>query len=282
MARYASHIWKPYSTDLSGGAYTGGPRKLVLHRTEGGSAAGAFSAYADGGIPHFTWEWSSRGKWQHFDTNIAASALRNDSGGVQTNKDGAIQVEIVGFSANTRDISDAELKWYGEAIREICQVEGIDMGKFLTFYDDKSGFTLATRTAQQRMTFAAWDAFNGVCGHQHVPENLHWDPGAFNYPRMLQLIQQPQEEADLTPEESRMLKSIAVACVPFFQDAQAADGRFQVQTLVRRAVPSPAQIADAVVKALPVTSGGTIDEAALALHVEAAVRRVFADAGVAG
>ena len=62
-------------------------------------------------------------------------------------------------------------------------------------------------------------------------------------------------------------------------EGELVDGRFQVQTLVRRSVPSPAVIADAVVKALPVSAGGDVDEAALALHVEAAVRRVFADAG---
>jgi hypothetical protein len=25
-----------------------------------------------------------------------------------------------------------------------------------------------------------WNAFNGWCGHQHVPENSHWDPGKLN------------------------------------------------------------------------------------------------------
>lgn len=188
MARYASHIWKPYPTSLSGGSYTGGPKKFVLHKTQGGTAAGAFSAYQDGGVPHFTWEYRTRGKWQHFDTSIAASALRNESGGVQTNRDGVIQVEIVGYSEVFRHASDDELRWIGEAIREVCQVEGIDMHNYPEFYDQTSGFTLATRTSRQRMTYAAWDSFNGVCGHQHVPENTHWDPGALNYPRMLQLI----------------------------------------------------------------------------------------------
>jgi hypothetical protein len=28
-----------------------------------------------------------------------------------------------------------------------------------------------------RMSDAEWDAFDGWCGHQHVPGNSHWDPG---------------------------------------------------------------------------------------------------------
>ena len=192
MARYASHEWLPFRHN--GGPYTGGPRKLALHRTEGASAAGAFAAYADGGVPHFTWElpsWGNGGrKWQHIDTGIAASALRNDSGGVQTNRDGAVQVEIVGFSRDTRHLSDLDLQWLGEAIDEVCDTEGIDINNRPPFYDEKSGFTLATKNARQRMSYADWEAFNGVCGHQHVPENTHWDPGALDYERMLSLIDQ--------------------------------------------------------------------------------------------
>jgi hypothetical protein len=29
------------------------------------------------------------------------------------------------------------------------------------------------------MSAAKWTSFTGHCGHQHVPENLHGDPGAF-------------------------------------------------------------------------------------------------------
>ena len=32
-----------------------------------------------------------------------------------------------------------------------------------------------------RMGNQEWDQFGGVCGHQHVPENTHWDPGALDW-----------------------------------------------------------------------------------------------------
>ena len=56
------------------------------------------------------------------------------------------------------------------------------------FFGDDAGFTLARPDARQRFSFADWDRFSGICGHQHVPENGHWDPGAINTVRLGQLI----------------------------------------------------------------------------------------------
>ena len=33
----------------------------------------------------------------------------------------------------------------------------------------------------QRFSFDRWRAFKGWCGHQHVPENTHGDPGALEW-----------------------------------------------------------------------------------------------------
>ncbi|MBQ1164434.1 collagen-like protein, partial [Streptomyces sp. A73] len=30
-----------------------------------------------------------------------------------------------------------------------------------------------------RMSYSKWNNYRGHCGHQHVPENAHGDPGAF-------------------------------------------------------------------------------------------------------
>jgi hypothetical protein len=53
-----------------------------------------------------------------------------------------------------------------------------------------------------RMSPTEWDSFNGVCGHQHVPENTHWDPGAFDWTRLLL-------EDEVTTEE--LIKEIQTA-----------------------------------------------------------------------
>jgi peptidoglycan hydrolase-like protein with peptidoglycan-binding domain len=31
--------------------------------------------------------------------------------------------------------------------------------------------------AKQRMSFAQWNSYQGICGHEHAPENDHGDPG---------------------------------------------------------------------------------------------------------
>jgi hypothetical protein len=52
------------------------------------------------------------------------------------------------------------------------------------------------------MSGAQWQGFSGVCGHMHVPENDHGDPGAIDFPRIIALAQgtptTPSEEDDMT------------------------------------------------------------------------------------
>src|SRR5215210_3512071 len=95
MARFPAAEWKPISG--SSGSFTGGPFKIVHHTTEGSSAAGAFSAFqSHRSDPHFTVD--EQKIYQHIDTSMAARALKNPAGGVQTNRDSAIQIEVVGFA----------------------------------------------------------------------------------------------------------------------------------------------------------------------------------------
>jgi hypothetical protein len=82
--------------------FTGGGHKLVWHTTEGSSIEGAESAYRAAGVcPHFTIALVNghRVLHQHLPLDVAASALKHDSG-PQTNRANAIQVEIVGFASS--------------------------------------------------------------------------------------------------------------------------------------------------------------------------------------
>ena len=54
-----------------------------------------------------------------------------------------------------------------------------------------------------RMTMDAWEVFDGVCGHQHVPENTHWDPGALDWGTLMAT----EEVEEVTPAE---IKAIGV------------------------------------------------------------------------
>jgi hypothetical protein len=54
-----------------------------------------------------------------------------------------------------------------------------------------------------RMSFAEWQAFKGWCGHQHVPENDHGDPGSMDFARVIQLAkgEVKEEEMPLTTDD---------------------------------------------------------------------------------
>jgi hypothetical protein len=53
-----------------------------------------------------------------------------------------------------------------------------------------------------RMSNATWNNFTGWCGHEHVPQNDHGDPGAFPWARLVQLATEhdtpaPPKEIDM-------------------------------------------------------------------------------------
>jgi hypothetical protein len=100
VARCPFAIWRPISG--SSGAHVGGPFKIVHHTTEGSSAEGAMGAFrSNRSDPHFTVD--AVNIFQHIDTAEGARALRNQAGGVQTNRDSAVQIELVGFAHLPKD-----------------------------------------------------------------------------------------------------------------------------------------------------------------------------------
>ena len=161
------------------GVYSGGPFKGVLHTTEGASAAGAIGAFrSSGSWPHFL-VGPDGAVWQFVDTVRAARALRNLGGGVETNRDSAIQIEITGFAGQPL----AHLPVQMDAVRELMKWVEANHG----VKAKGPGRPFATRYGQDALRFsnAEWDAFDGWCGHCHVSENLHWDPGAIDLDYLL-------------------------------------------------------------------------------------------------
>lgn len=165
----------------SSGAYTGGPYKGVLHTTEGASGSGALSAFKNNNSwPHFLVDYVGT-VWQFIDTSLSARALQNLSGGVETNRDSAIQIEVVGFAGKPNEHPVVQLDALKALMRWIEQTVGIKpVGP---------GRAFATAYGQNGLRFknVDWDAFNGWCGHCHVPENDHWDPGAIDLAKLLPL-----------------------------------------------------------------------------------------------
>jgi hypothetical protein len=157
----------------SAGSYTGGPYKGVLHTTEGSSSSGAISAFrTHNSWPHFL--VGNDGKvWQFLDTKVAARTLRNYSSGPQTNRDSAVQIEITGFAGQPGNHPAAQMNSLKALMRWIEASTGVkSVGP---------GKPFASRYGQNvRFTNSQWDNFNGWCGHCHVPENDHWDPGTLD------------------------------------------------------------------------------------------------------
>lgn len=180
--------WYPNASKIpgnSGGAYTGGPFKGVLHTTEGASASGAISAYRGANSwPHFTVDRDGK-VYQHVGIDVAARALRNQSGGVQTNRDSAIQIEVVG--------------WASKPTWPLVQIEALR--RLMRWVEAQTGIkpegpvfgSSEQYGLRNPLEFSpsSWDTFNGWCGHQHVPENSHWDPGAIDLKTLLPEVMIP-------------------------------------------------------------------------------------------
>jgi hypothetical protein len=160
------------------------PFRGVLHTTESTEYnPSTTSYYGHTSAPHFTVVRKSSGVkiYQHFSTNNGSRALRNEDGGVQTNRGGAIQMEIAWRSENIANLPQAMKDRLRELIRWISDLKGIERVSPPFFPENQA----VGSGAASRMSFATWKNFNGWCGHQHVPENLHWDPGVIDIAALL-------------------------------------------------------------------------------------------------
>lgn len=182
---------------------------IVWHTTEGtslptysqGASAPNFTAVPDFETKKLKW-------YQHFDFDTSSRALRNLSGGVQTNTNNVVQVEIVGTCDptthkrwNTQHLYTPELPDW--AIRDLAefakwahQHHGVPLTSGLTFkpYPASYGNNGVRLAAHQ------WNSFRGHCGHQHVPENDHGDPGAFPIAKILGSALASETPAKHTPQ----------------------------------------------------------------------------------
>jgi hypothetical protein len=234
----------PFATFRDGaadaGAFTSGPFKIVLHTTEGDTLEGAIGALeTHHSQSHFVVGRSQDGSYkivQLIDTARASKSLRNDAGGVQTNKDSAIQIEMVGRAGKPKDqqmlaLCRQLLRWI-EATHFVPRlwpngfcvpaVNGNDAG-----HHNRDAHT--------------WDTQGGYYGHEHVPENQHWDPA-------------------LTKEETEFLMADeAVAIVPE-PTAASALPQFKVSgvtpdTLNLRATPNGPKVGE-------IAEGAVVDKLA--------------------
>ena len=164
-----------------GGSFTTTTRRGVLHTTEGSS----LPAYPN--PPHFTVGRSgglAAQIWQHYPVTVASRALANVPGPPETNRFGAVQIEIIGFAAASAGLATSEpdtFRTLGELMRWIETNAGVANSTSVTFAGE-AAYGLA---GSVRLDTAGWEASTGWLGHQHVPENSHWDPGLIDIAALL-------------------------------------------------------------------------------------------------
>lgn len=161
---------------------------VVLHTTE----TTGWPGYGTGYYPNLTYHPGQR-KWrQHLPLNRSARALENRSGGVETNTANCVQIELVGTCDRSYHNRYGGLYW-PEAPDDALD----DLAEFLAFMKTEWGVKLIAPPqwpsyavsskggTTQRMTFSQWRNWYGVCGHMHVPEQSHLDPGDIDIARLL-------------------------------------------------------------------------------------------------
>lgn len=165
--------------------------KLLVHTTEGASYAGARSAYVRNRYapnltvgPHPS-KAETVHTWQHLPLDSRSTTLADDPGGIRTNRDHVVQVEIVGF-ADLKQAAryapwlgvDAWPDWYkagvGRVLRDVMRLCGIPARCTVRWVPYPQSYG---EQAAQRLSSTEFDAYAGILGHQHAPENSHGDPG---------------------------------------------------------------------------------------------------------
>lgn len=164
------------------GNYVGGTAwKFVNHSTEGppGSINGTIALFKaqPAYCPHLMIDPMGTGRRiQHIRLDWSACALRGGQGGYQTNRARAIQMEICGYAQDAAGWPDSALWQIADVIAD-CVLAGYPINPDNTPDSSTLRGTLATTTAPQRFSGAAWHAFDGIGAHVYVPFQDHWDCG---------------------------------------------------------------------------------------------------------
>lgn len=193
---------------------------IVWHATEGtslpsydgGALAPNLTAKPDFVAKRLVW-------FQHFDFDTSSRALRNLAGGVQTNTLNVTQVEIVGTCDPV-----THAKWLRAGVQHLYMPElpdwaVRDLAEFAKWAHAEhdvpltSAVTFKTYPSSYgangvRMSAEKWLGFSGHCGHQHVPENDHGDPGGMPMAAILAAAKNGTTEEDDMPTPQEYAKAV--------------------------------------------------------------------------
>jgi hypothetical protein len=233
----------------------------VLHTTEGsdwpdyegGSKAPNYTAKPMFGPKgaYLRLDWRA-----HFPDDRSSRALRNEAGGVETNTLGALQVELVGTCS-----PDTHKAWLRNNVPHIFWPEAPeavleDLAEFVAWAQHTLGipvrgpkegwlaYPASYGNTRVRFTGTQWREFYGWCGHQHVPENDHGDPGNIDW----DTIEKAAEPVDhMSP--APMVLDLSVLQAAFRAVVKGEDQPTWSRTAVRRLQRALNQVHQADLKA---------------------------------
>ena len=255
----------PFATfeEITGpvGPFSGGPVKIVHHTTEGSTYAGAKSAYrTNRSDPHFT--VAGDDIFQHIDTSLAARSLRNPPGGVETNRDSAVQIEVVGFAGSAKDVATLR------SVAKLCRWLETEHGVPQRWPNGRPKTAVNGRDpGGHNRSAVKWDAESGHFGHSQVPENTHWDPA---YTAAELAIVTPDAAFDLHDELAETAASLAPVAESAFGPEVVS--KESVDEIVRRVLDGLHVNAQTVLGRTPsrVSVRVTVGDAAVEVVVEGA------------
>ncbi|MFI5473234.1 hypothetical protein ACIA6D_23710 [Streptomyces cacaoi] len=222
------------------GQYSGSDMEInagVVHTTEGRTLPdynGGAIAPTVTGVPDIA---AKKIRWyQHYNVDESARALANKLGGVETNTLNVFQIELVGTCDDSKktswdgkkagvdylhwptapDWALAEVAWLVRWLHDNHGVPLTCVSQWLAYGKDtrRPGITPASYGASPaRMTFAQWNSFEGWCGHQHVPENDHGDPGSMNFARVIALAKGTATPVPPTQEDPVALTKAEIEAI---------------------------------------------------------------------
>lgn len=220
------------------------PNCGVLHTTEGTTLpgySGGATAPNYTAVPDFV---ARRLRWfAHFPDERSSRALMNLSGGVETNTANAVQVELVGTCApGTRDAwrkVGRQFIYWPDPPRWALR----DLAHFIAYMHNRHGIPLdgprddrwkpypeSYGSGGQRLTAREWREFKGWCGHQHVPENHHGDPGDFPFSTLMDLAKSEIHVEHDTPRWD----AIEATAQRIIQDAKPGSARRKDAETIKR------------------------------------------------
>jgi hypothetical protein len=157
------------------------PPTGVVHTVEGSLESG-LGVFRRRYAPHFVLDGEQI--IQLVPLGTMAAALENRPGGVETNSITRAQIEVAGHSSEKPWCCD---KATGEALAELlatlAEAAGIPLSRP---FEDKMPAKPWATTSFARRSAGKWGHVAGWYGHVEVPENEHWDPGAFEWTKTIE------------------------------------------------------------------------------------------------